>query len=231
MVNCYFEDITKQLFIMSEQFKSIEKFNELTLTEFFEVSDELATIGSLNGHIFLRRSHDRVIDALWDKANVKISELGNDHKEELSAVTNKIEILSELLVDVENLYNATEDNAYDCRNRCYKQFLQHNDAIRYQTCINNCPVGQGPKAAVLFKHINYSGAFVPIEYDADNRDLRRNSFNDMTSSIRLKPGWKLLVSEHVNHGGRRFWVTNNIPDLGKTPIGHDSISSLIAFRK
>lgn len=220
---------------MEEHLKSLKNYRQLTLEQLFYISNEMATICSISGYTFLRNTHTNLIDQFSDKMSIRIPDLSEKDKDKISLLTNQIEIA---VNDIEKpemaLSESRQDNPYDCSNRCFKIFERTGDAIEYQNCLKRCPDSGGvigPKAAILYKHINYSGAFVPIEFDADNRDLRRNQFNDMTSSIILAEGWKLLVSEHVQHGGKRVWITESIPDLRNNPIGNDTISSLIAVRK
>ena len=76
-----------------------------------------------------------------------------------------------------------------------------------------------------YRDINFQG---PAEvFDGDQPDLRRSTIgNDRISSVRVPPGWVIILYEHVNYQGRREMLLSDYADLRGGTLGNDAASSL-----
>ena len=77
------------------------------------------------------------------------------------------------------------------------------------------PPARGGNAVRLFADGNYRGRSValgPGNYDI--KHLSRTIGNDKLSSLRVPPGWKVVLFQHAGFRGRKYVVNGNVPMLG-----------------
>ena len=107
----------------------------------------------------------------------------------------------------------------ECFSKCPGRFTYSNEH-----CVESNP------GVIIYEHINYGGLSEKLSGQIADLRHRRYDFNDKVSSIKVRPGCKVHLYEHIyydTYGGRQYLATGDIPDLRGTPIGNDSISSLI----
>ena len=89
---------------------------------------------------------------------------------------------------------------------------------------------ENPSSAVLamvYEHYDYRGRSWAIteEREFQIAEVRRNIGNDIISSIRVAPGYKLRACEHAHREGRCVVFTNDIPRL--SAIRFNDVISLL----
>ncbi len=89
----------------------------------------------------------------------------------------------------------------------------------------------GPRQVILFEHDNYQGLFKILEIGDYNCPSAMNFPNDMLSSIKIGSDVRVALYEHNDYKGRSQDFTGNIPHLGGTFVGNDTISSIKVFLK
>jgi len=86
--------------------------------------------------------------------------------------------------------------------------------------------GPGFTGIILYEHEYYRGRSQNFN-TGEVRALHGSAIGqDRASSLRIEPGCKAILYEHQDFRGRSIEVTGNVPDLGDTGVGNDSVSSL-----
>ncbi|MFK8015709.1 MAG: DM9 repeat-containing protein [Gammaproteobacteria bacterium] len=89
------------------------------------------------------------------------------------------------------------------------------------TTLNTGTSGTSSSPVTLYQHANYQGASMiagPGRYDIEKITVG----NDQISSVRIEPGWRVILYQHARFGGSRFEVSSNVPFLSTF---NDQVSS------
>lgn len=227
----------------NEQLILLSDFYEMKLEDVLLIAVNIIPFAENIDFHFYGRTVDESILFFQEKNNQVVGSLDEIDLENLSGLINQMQIIVESYrnpgdAKISNEKVQSVTGWSECRSRCFNDYIMDNNHFGYHKCLIRCddlyqrPIPSVNNAAcILYSGTNYSGNGFFVEYNADNRDLRRNRFNDRASSIRVNNNWKIKVSEHIQHGGKSMWIHNDIPDLSKTKIGSNTISSLIAVRK
>ena len=179
------------------------------------------------------------------KKNVPVAEAeGNDGKV-LTELVNKLEVilLEFATADFGKIKEPVEVSkiySNDCIRDCFINFVRTHDADAYLHCLRRCrkegtlkvnPAEEEAWAAYMFQQVRYGGRGLIINFNEEIPDLSAYGFDNTASSIKLNPNWKVITADKPMYGGERLVITNDVPDLRATPIGGNSISSIIAVPK
>jgi len=82
----------------------------------------------------------------------------------------------------------------------------------------------GGGSCEVYEHSYYGGNYLSISSGGEMSKLWQHGFNDIVSSLRLQPGYKLEVWEHSNYQGSKTSYTNDMPWIGYA--WNDFISSV-----
>lgn len=78
---------------------------------------------------------------------------------------------------------------------------------------------------ILYEHSGFRGRSAHFTTD-QVRDLRHSPIGEATAnSVRIEPGCKAVLYERRDFKGRSATITKDVFDLGRTPVGNDSVTS------
>lgn len=75
----------------------------------------------------------------------------------------------------------------------------------------------------LYDLPNYGGLKLPYTEGVHDIYSSKVGLNDLVSSVKVKPGWKVTLYEHFQLGGKKLELTSDTPDLKAK--GFDNITS------
>ena len=107
------------------------------------------------------------------------------------------------------------------------------------------PAGPSPlvEGVVLYEDANFAGASAhltssttdlkdfegPCKHEFDD-DETVYDWNDCVSSVRVAPGWQVMVFEHPDYEGDRYMATTDVGNLQLAPGGcsHDGLNDCVS---